>query len=135
MHEASTLYAARVAPPRAASRRRRCHAALAAQIDPWWLEQHRELHEVGLWLRTKKLGDLDRTDMVQLKRRGFSDAQIARAVGEWRVRGSPRPSRAVGLQGVAASSGLGGPRASWLYACARVHVRMSHVAPSASLVM
>ncbi|KAF5829351.1 hypothetical protein DUNSADRAFT_16196 [Dunaliella salina] len=50
-------------------------------IDPWWLEQHRELHDIGVWLRTKTFADLDAQDMQQLKRRGFSDAQLARLLG------------------------------------------------------
>jgi carbamoyl-phosphate synthase large subunit len=40
-----------------------------------------ELHEVEVWLKGKKLEELSATDMLQVKRRGFSDAQIARAVG------------------------------------------------------
>lgn len=55
--------------------------AQPVQIDPWWLEQHRELHEIGVWLRTKQLTDLDAEDMQQLKRRGFADSQIARCLG------------------------------------------------------
>lgn len=51
------------------------------QIDRWWLEQHRELHEIGVWLRTKTFADLDAQDMQQLKRRGFSDEQLARLLG------------------------------------------------------
>jgi hypothetical protein len=40
-----------------------------------------ELHEVENWVKGKKLEDLTATDMLELKRRGFSDAQLARAVG------------------------------------------------------
>jgi len=51
------------------------------QIDPWWLEQHKELHDIGVWLRTKTFSDLDAQDMQQLKRRGFSDAQLSSLLG------------------------------------------------------
>lgn len=60
----------------------------SAQIDPWWLEQHRELHDIGVWLRTKTFAELDAQDMQQLKRRGFSDAQLARLLGAGRGRGA-----------------------------------------------
>lgn len=35
-----------------------------------------------VWLKTKKLGELDAQDFQELKSRGFSDSQIARSVGE-----------------------------------------------------
>lgn len=57
------------------------------KIDKWWLEQMAELHSVGLWLKNKKLADLDKDDFVELKKRGFSDPQIARATGGWRPQG------------------------------------------------
>jgi hypothetical protein len=41
-----------------------------------------ELHTIGAWLKTKKLGDLDVEDWRELKKKGFSDAQIARNTGE-----------------------------------------------------
>lgn len=37
-----------------------------------------ELHETECWLKSKKLKDLSREDLLQLKKRGFSDAQIGR---------------------------------------------------------
>lgn len=33
------------------------------------------------WLKTKRLSELDAEDFVNIKRRGFSDAQIARLTG------------------------------------------------------
>ena len=50
-------------------------------IDPWFLEQLRELHEVECWMKTKKLDDFSERDFREIKQRGFSDAQIAMAVG------------------------------------------------------
>lgn len=50
-------------------------------IDPWFLAQLEELHRVDLWLRTRKLADLTAEELRQVKQRGFSDSQIARAVG------------------------------------------------------
>jgi carbamoyl-phosphate synthase large subunit len=40
-----------------------------------------ELHDTEQWLKTKKLEEVSAHDMRQLKQRGFSDSQIARAVG------------------------------------------------------
>lgn len=51
-------------------------------IDPWFLSQFEGLHETEEWLRTRKLADLSAEDFLQTKKRGFSDPQIARAVGE-----------------------------------------------------
>lgn len=50
-------------------------------IDPWFLRQLAELHETEAWLRTRRLDDLSADDLRELKRRGFSDPQIARDVG------------------------------------------------------
>jgi carbamoyl-phosphate synthase large subunit len=50
-------------------------------IDPWFLEQLRELHEVECWMKTKTLEDFSERDFLEIKQRGFSDAQIALAVG------------------------------------------------------
>ncbi|KDD75698.1 L chain of carbamoyl-phosphate synthase [Helicosporidium sp. ATCC 50920] len=48
-------------------------------IDPWFLDQFRELHETEVWLRgLAGLAALDAQDMAQVKRRGFSDQQLAR---------------------------------------------------------
>ncbi len=41
-----------------------------------------ELHNIDVWLKGLKLSDLDKEDMLELKKKGFSDAQIARAVGK-----------------------------------------------------
>lgn len=51
------------------------------KIDPWFVSQLAELHEVETWLKTKKLGDISKVDMLELKKRGFSDAQIASCTG------------------------------------------------------
>lgn len=50
-------------------------------MDPWFISQLAELHQIETWLRGRRLTDLSPEDFRQLKRRGFSDAQIARAVG------------------------------------------------------
>ena len=34
-----------------------------------------------MWLRGKQLAELSAVDWLQLKKRGFSDSQIARAIG------------------------------------------------------
>jgi carbamoyl-phosphate synthase large subunit len=49
-------------------------------IDPWFLAQMKDLHEVEVWMRGKKLVELTEVDFREIKQRGFSDAQIARAV-------------------------------------------------------
>lgn len=51
------------------------------KIDKWWLEQLSELHEIHVWLRTAKLADLTQRDLEELKKKGFSDTQIARNIG------------------------------------------------------
>lgn len=50
-------------------------------IDPWFLSQFEGLHQTEEWLRTRSLTDLSAEDFLQTKKRGFSDPQIARAVG------------------------------------------------------
>ncbi len=50
-------------------------------IDPWFLAQLGELHQTVAWLTGQQLGGLSADDLVQVKRRGFSDPQIAKAVG------------------------------------------------------
>lgn len=56
----------------------------------------KELADVEDWLTTCKMSDLTEEDMRQLKRRGFSDAQIARHIGacagfrDWRAQGTWR---------------------------------------------
>ena len=39
------------------------------------------MHQVEEWLKTCKLGDLTRDDFFEIKRKGFSDAQLARFLG------------------------------------------------------
>ena len=51
-------------------------------MDPWFLAQFRGLHEVEEWLKSCKLDDLSFDDMYEVKRKGFSDAQLARFFGE-----------------------------------------------------
>lgn len=50
-------------------------------IDPWWLENLAELHRAERWLAGASLADLTEDDFWQAKRRGFSDAQLARLLG------------------------------------------------------
>ncbi len=50
-------------------------------IDPWFLAQLRELHNTEEWMKTKKLEDFSTEDLFQIKKRGFSDPQIATATG------------------------------------------------------
>lgn len=50
-------------------------------IDPWWLAQMEELHQIEGWLKTKRLSELDVEDMTNIKKRGFSDAEIGRLTG------------------------------------------------------
>ncbi len=47
-------------------------------IDPWFVAQFEDLHKVEQWLNTQRLSDLGEQDWVEVKRRGFSDSQIAR---------------------------------------------------------
>ena len=51
------------------------------KIDPWFLAQLGELHQTEAWLQTQSLDRLAAEDLLQAKRRGFSDPQIAKAVG------------------------------------------------------
>ena len=51
------------------------------KIDPWFIAQFWEMHQAEGWLKTLKLEDLDEVDMLQTKKRGFSDSQIARFTG------------------------------------------------------
>ena len=49
------------------------------------------MHQVEEWLKTCKLSDLTRDDFFEIKRKGFSDAQLARFLGRrpaisWRNR-------------------------------------------------
>ena len=51
-------------------------------IDPWFLMQFRGLHEVEEWVKTCKLSDLTFDDFFEIKRKGFSDSQLARFMGK-----------------------------------------------------
>jgi carbamoyl-phosphate synthase large subunit len=46
-------------------------------IDPWFLEQIKEIVDIELALEQKTLTDLNRDMLFQLKRRGFSDRRLA----------------------------------------------------------
>ena len=50
-------------------------------IDPWFLAQLGGLHATEQWLRGQKLDALGAEDWRQVKRRGFSDPQIATFLG------------------------------------------------------
>lgn len=50
-------------------------------IDPWFLAQLGELHQAEVWLKGKSLTELRPEDFLQVKKRGFSDIQIARCTG------------------------------------------------------
>ena len=68
------------------------------KIDPWWLSQLRDLFDTSMWLKTKKLGELTLDEMEGLKKKGFSDVQIARYVGGCREGpGACRPNDAAGF--------------------------------------
>ncbi len=53
-------------------------------FDPWFVQQMSDLMEIHSTVVNKdlRLGDLDRCDFLKLKQYGFSDAYIARLVGE-----------------------------------------------------
>jgi carbamoyl-phosphate synthase large subunit len=51
------------------------------RIDPWFLAQIRELIGLEQTLRASNIPVLDRDRMVALKRKGFSDARLARLMG------------------------------------------------------
>ena len=51
------------------------------KIDPWFVAQFWEMHQAESWLKTQKLEDISAFDMLQAKKRGFSDSQIARFTG------------------------------------------------------
>lgn len=55
-------------------------------IDPWFLNQLAELHQAEQWLSTKALDVISREDMIQAKKRGFSDIQISRCTGKQHAR-------------------------------------------------
>lgn len=51
-----------------------------SKIDPWFLEQIRDLVEEELALEKKTLADLDYIELRRLKRKGFADRRIAQLV-------------------------------------------------------
>lgn len=51
------------------------------KIDPWFVNQLEGLHKTEEWLKSQSLVDISAEDMFQIKRRGFSDPQIARCTG------------------------------------------------------
>ncbi|NLF25144.1 MAG: carbamoyl-phosphate synthase large subunit [Deltaproteobacteria bacterium] len=63
--------------------------AATTGIDPWFLSEIQGLIETETWLRTKKLPDLSREDLLSLKQDGFADARLASLLGstEEEVRG------------------------------------------------
>ncbi|HLP02211.1 MAG TPA: carbamoyl-phosphate synthase large subunit [Opitutaceae bacterium] len=50
-------------------------------IDPWFLTQLKEIHEMEEMLKTKLLADLDAATLRRVKSAGFSDAQLAHLCG------------------------------------------------------
>ncbi|CAM6127419.1 unnamed protein product [Calypogeia fissa] len=50
-------------------------------IDPWFIGQFGELLDVENFMQSVMLGDLSKEDLYEVKRRGFSDRQIAFATG------------------------------------------------------
>jgi carbamoyl-phosphate synthase large subunit len=52
-----------------------------SKIDPWFLDQIQGLIELENALAGRKLGDLGRDEMRQLKRAGFSDSRMASLLG------------------------------------------------------
>jgi carbamoyl-phosphate synthase large subunit len=51
------------------------------KIDPWFCAQFAELHEIDVWLKTATVADLTAEDFTNLKKKGYSDAQIGQYVG------------------------------------------------------
>ena len=49
----------------------------ATHIDPWFLEEIRELVEIEQTLKKKKLSKLGQRDIWELKRKGFSDKRLS----------------------------------------------------------
>lgn len=48
-------------------------------IDPWFIGQFGELLDIENFMQSVKLSDLSKEDLYEVKRRGFSDKQIAYA--------------------------------------------------------
>src|ERR687895_697869 len=47
------------------------------KIDPWFLDQIREIVELEMKLDDEKLSDIDKEQLLDLKRKGFSDRRLA----------------------------------------------------------
>ena len=60
-------------------------------IDPWFLAQFGELIACERFLQSTTLGALTPSDWLQLKRKGFSDRQLAAALGS--TEGAVRETR------------------------------------------
>ncbi|MEX1047081.1 MAG: carbamoyl-phosphate synthase large subunit [Actinomycetota bacterium] len=54
----------------------------ASKIDPWFVDQISEVVADAEALRGKRLGDIDRDQMLEAKRLGISDARIALLTGD-----------------------------------------------------
>ena len=65
-------------------------------IDPWFLRQLEGLLKTEKFLKRTPLQQIDATQMLAVKRQGFSDRQIAYATGTPRRRRAPLPQRAGG---------------------------------------
>jgi len=50
-------------------------------IDPWFLVQVKDIVDLEENLRTRKLTDIDKDEMFQLKRKGFADRRMAKLMG------------------------------------------------------
>ena len=50
-------------------------------IDPWFLVQVKDIIDLEENLRTRKLTDIDKDEMFQLKRKGFADRRMATLMG------------------------------------------------------
>jgi carbamoyl-phosphate synthase large subunit len=51
------------------------------KMDRWWLVQLEELHATEQWLKTQSLQTLSKEHWIEVKQRGFGDAQLARLFG------------------------------------------------------
>ena len=52
-----------------------------SRIDPWFAAQIEELVDIESTLRRARLGELDASDFLSLKRKGFSDRRLAALLG------------------------------------------------------
>ena len=69
------------------------------KIDPWFLSQLRELHQAEQWIKSKALTDITTDELIQVKKRGFSDIQISRLTGDLQGRFSFCNKPHLGFQG------------------------------------